>query len=226
MNFFKQLFGRKQPLGEFNDNESSHDLFVNIKKEGKRFLRLPTEDILKKEDKANYEEKRQQFVLVITSPSVDEMDLLTFRLVRINEEATIVCRLDNALISRMADGFSCDIAVKTVTEYGFPLLKFIIFWDFSDGTTQEMEQILNIEWMDVQEFFNACIHTKKLFIHGILCEQDGDSVSKFVVTIISSEERNKAILDEIEMAIDAYDKGVENSFEAAKAMASKQGRMS
>lgn len=213
MSLFKNLFGQNKKKAETERPYSSNDLFAGVKK-GKKYLVEPyIKDKFKKENWGDDNEKRGQIVLLLTAAILDKKPV-TFELFDMNNEATIVCNLNKKLISKMANGFSCDIAVKTFTDHGYPLLRFIIFWDFPNGDTHEMEQILNIEWTDIQEFFNTTVQTKEMYIHGITQESDGSSTSKFVIKLISSEERNQAIVNELNNAIESYDSRFEGDFDS------------
>lgn len=141
---------------------------------------------------------------MVAATLLEDMEELSFKVFDMKNDATILCKLNSEIVNKMSTGISCDFALKTFTEYGYPILRLIVFLDFPDGSTTEIEDFFNIEDVDIQEFFDSNISTKDMFVHLVVHKKDGGITSKGYITITSSEERNELMKEEISKAVECY----------------------
>jgi hypothetical protein len=82
--------------------------------------------------------------------------------------ATVVCKLHPEVLEQIAIDKDFSLTFNTFRMPTFPIVRGVLQLRRRDGMVQTMENLLNIEWADVQDFFESLVRRGRCIIHIVV----------------------------------------------------------
>jgi hypothetical protein len=104
-------------------------------------------------------------------------------------DATIVSKLSDGTISALDLQGGVDFEVATYEMPTYPVLRTCLHWKRRDGRFLTQESVLDIEWVDVQRFFDSMLRTSTVVVHVVGSEAP---IPRFSARLSFDRERSSA----------------------------------